>query len=185
MLEIFIVLFGCVFYGYKTINNNKKKRKDEKFNLERKRINDILRPSKNDIDEMEYILRDPVKRWELIDSIKEELMEIYGLSWKDELMNSSEGYDSWSIYEHPWGIAYNILLSKIGRVTNSSYSLIGSLRPYQRQRIVKMCQIIERNIQTIYPELKIVFIPNSTNEYVGELCWSHCIYNDTDTRSLW
>lgn len=185
MFEIFIVLFGGIYYGCKAIHHHNRKRKEEKFDLDRKRINDLLRPSKKEINEIEYVLRDPVKRWELIDTIKEELMEIYGLSWKRELMHSAEGYGTWSIYEQPWGIAYNIILSKIGKVTNSRYPLVDILRPYQRQRIIKMCQMIEKNIQTTYPELKIVFIPNPTSEYVGDLCWSHCIYNDTVSRSLW
>lgn len=186
MFEFFIALFGSLFYGGKLSKESSQKRRIERFDYQRDRIDELLRPSKKDISEIQYELGDPKRRWGLVETIMEELMEVYGMSWKKELMNSADGYGTWSIYEQPWGIVYNLLLAKRGKVTNSSYSL-RDIKDYQRQRVIKTCQMIERNIQNKYPELKILFVPNPVNNElcIGELRWSHWIYDNSSARSLW
>lgn len=163
--------------------------------------------------EMEILkgLKDANTRQELLNSISEELTEIYGESWKDEFEINSEA-DIESTYKdayYPYGAAFHILLSKQGNIpmTSSDYYDLGvreflisaDAHAKKVDKLVKTCRIIEQNVQKEHWQLRMVFVPRAkiTGNYkqgdsedlaFGKIYWEHCIpegSGNTATRRLW
>ena len=198
MFEFFIALFGGLFYGGKHVNY-KSKVKQVKHSEE----------LHNEIScSYEYLTN--TKKWFLDDrcgilnSISDDLQEVFGKQWRElfcdtVVFGTIPNTGMVNRYANQWEIALNIYISKKGYVppyTIAGYSLM-NVQDTQRSRIIKMCEIIERNINNLRTTqskqpLKIFFVPNDVGNRIssklsdGTLMWRHTIIgDDTLTRTLW
>ena len=182
MFEFFLALFGGIYWGSKCINEKHQKRK---YNYSKKQSR-IIDESITATKEEEINLKNSLlseNRLELLQSIAPELSEIYGDTWYREFSDTSDFDTQYNWIEYPWGTAFNLLLAKKGlkpRMSGYYYDLSGGGDITERK--VKVCKLIEKNIQTLHPELRMIFIPGNKSFddytfyeeiYMGELWWEH------------
>ena len=102
-------------------------------------------------------------RWKTLDYISDELREVYGDEWKsrfrEDAVVESISVDILCI-SRPYGVAFNILLAKHGKIPNLTFQYdLGGVR--EVEFAVKGCQIVERCMQEMYPDMKMVYGPGS------------------------
>lgn len=102
-------------------------------------------------------------RWKTLDYISDELREVYGDEWKsrfrEDAVVESISVDILCI-SRPYGVAFNILLAKHGKIPNLTFQYdLGGVR--EVEFAVKGCQIVERCMQEMYPDMKMVYRPGS------------------------
>lgn len=187
MWGIVIVLVGGIYWGYKYI--------DEKTNAEiaQKKENDAAEINKkiNATLEGELFVKSLLKnedtRWQTLDSISAELEDVYGVCWRKHFQDDAKFEWEISTIYASWGKAYHLLLSKRGKIPrmfSKTYPLAGGGE--KTDQTVRICKHIEKNIQTYYPELRMMFVPGHgisssyENEYYDDLCrgqlyWEHNI----------
>ncbi len=187
MFEFFIALFGGSYYLTKGFLSSSEKNKNDEWNSQSQNTHETLKATLAEEREIVEGLKNPEERWAFLDSISEELSEIYGDSWRDEYNDINTNYISF--LTNPLGIAFHVLLSKkykVPRMFSDRYALDG-LGELGMQRVIKACSIIEKNIQQRHPSLKILFVPGvnmlskgGRTEYYtkleqGHLYWEHNI----------
>lgn len=182
MWDFFESLFGGAFWIGKCINEKHKKNVYENRRCKASAITNMIRAT---AEQEEYIKKELLanSRFEFLKSISSELSEVYGDNWSEYFVDISEFDIQYQHIEYPWGAAFHILLAKQGikpRMFSTFYSLIGDESITARK--IKVCELIEKNIQKYHPELKMVFVPGNEfcpNEtYHKELCngkiwWEH------------
>lgn len=177
MWGIVIVLVGGIYWGYKYI--------DEKTNVEiaQKKENDAEEINKkiNATHEEELFVKSLLKnedtRWQTLDSISTELEDVYGVCWKKLFQDDAKFEWEISTIYASWGKAYHLLLSKKGKIPrmfSKAYPLAGGVE--KTDQTIRTCKHIEKNIQTYYPEIRMMFVPGHSiassqeNEYYDDLC---------------
>lgn len=199
MFEFFIALFGGAYYGGKIAVEQQQHQKFEKWNDTRRDID--IKLGNFNRNEIFQTLEDSERRWNLLNIISEDLKEVFGDSWKEEL-NSCEFARQTDMRIQPWGIVYHIILSKKGAIDTlvGRYNL-DFVSEFQRNRIIKAGKVLERNIRKRYPQLSLVFCPQTDfvkrgrkvevvhrpEIALGTLCWSHHIGDmaKAGCRRLW
>ena len=121
-------------------------------------------------------------RWELLNSIQDELCEIYGAEWKKlydcDIYESS--YDFWQ----PWTKAFNILLAKNGMISSRSYWLNAPfwMDGYEEEplKMIKTLRFMENHMHDNGVDIHILYIPHksrdgeiSTNFFKGMAVWDY------------
>lgn len=186
MFELLIALFGGIFY-YGVISSEKAiEYNDKKTEREKAKFRESISLTLEEARELniEFLEGDRDYQMRVLESISEELTEVFGENWKEYYLGSSRYCSTINVYE-PWGMAYHILASKKGKLTGivSSYSLGHNMQEERRRQVIKTFEIVERNMQKEHPEMRLVFVPRmkeGTNplEYyeeigLGSLDWEH------------
>lgn len=188
MFDFFIALFGGAYWTGKFAHEKSICNSYERNRKTADEINLRLRATLPQELEIEQRLKNPQTRDEALEEISSELHEIYGNTWRDEFNDDSRFDKDIGFIYSPWGKAFHLLLSqqgKLPRMFSYNYSL-GGLGEQRMNFVIQTCQIIERNIQKIYPELRIMFVPGAEfgtsnpmkyydELYMGELWWEHNI----------
>lgn len=198
MFEFFIALFGGLFYGGKMVQESSNNRAFDKHMDVVRDWDNLLGTngfhSKAAMD-IENKLQNPKERAELLETIKDEMEFVFGDAWRYDLPPYKNSADTVSITESPWGLIYRILLSKEGQLGfgDTTYNFWWCFDEMLIKRIIKACIIIERNIKQYYPELSLLYMPNSyfggqpgSILRNGEIRWSYAIpeISMPRTRSL-
>lgn len=203
MWGIAIVLIGGAYWTYKFIDEKVDEEIAKKYSYNSAEINKKIMATRGEEDSIKYALKNIETRWQMLNSISDELREIYGIDWRKHFQEDSKFESEYSMIYFPWGKAYHLLLSKRGRIPclfSSTYQL-GGVGDERMNYIIKTCQCIERNIRIYYPELKIMFVPGKRThvkdgcEYyaqlnMGKLYWEHNIPHrnkqwNPEIRCLW
>lgn len=188
MFEFLIALFGgFIYYGLisseKSIeyNNKKKEKEDAKFR------ESILCSLDEDAEIIKSLIKgDKSQQMETLDTISDELKEVFGEGWKKYYLGSSDDWSTMFVTE-PWGMSYYILASKNGKLPAaggvSPYGLGHNMQEERRWQVIKTFEIVERNMQKEHPEMRLVFVPRMKEgteplEYyeeigLGSLWWEH------------
>lgn len=154
MFEFFIALFGGLFYGgvHLKERQTEKQHKTEWQHYDNWK-NKLL--SYGDVRRLyEDFDNDKIKH-DLLDSIDEELKEVFGENWRNIYAPNCVNIRDYCIGSFGWSVK-QILLSKMGKIEDVAFTLRGLPDMYIRAAILT-CKIIERNIQQIYPEIHMVF----------------------------
>jgi len=143
MFEFFIALFGGAYYGGKYL---KEKSDDIEY---QKRADNSYEWSKK-IDFMWSMepfdkLDDPKERWDLLESMSDDLTYVFGENWREQLSAVKYEKRIW-LNEQPWGLIYHIALSNIGKVDGRHYR-VEFLKEFQCMRAVRAAVIIEKNMK--------------------------------------
>lgn len=173
------------------IKENIEKAEFEATENRAKKINEKIEASFEEHKSVENSLRDMQTRNDVLLSIKKELYEVYGEKWLsvfdeyDDEFVDVKGHDPFTL-GFPYGNALYIILSKRAKIPwLSAYSkwTFGGLR--NEKYAIKTYEIVERNIQNTYPELRLVFVPRRKLSYdgkdagwydelhMGRLSWEH------------
>lgn len=190
MFDFLTALFGGIFY-FGEISSEKAIQKA--YDKEREERRDYHESISLTTDEDIALRRmfldgDCEAQKEMLDVVSDELKEIYGENWMDNYVLGTSRF--WAEVRDPWGIAYHIWVSKthvkLPHFHSSSYDLSHGLGPIRGAYVLKACEIIERNMQKVYPELKLWFLPaiKASDKkcaefyeelWLGELIWEHQI----------
>lgn len=196
MFDFLTALFGGIFYFGEISSEKAILKALEKERQEEREYHESISLTPDEDCELIRVFienRDNTQR-ELLESISSELEEIYGENWRKNYPNGGSQYWNSGVRE-PWGIAFHILASKQHKLpyfSSMCYSLSGGLGPEKGAYVVKACEIIERNMQEKYPELRLWFkpaqkfkmSPNEPTKYeesiwLGQLIWEHIMVKPT------
>lgn len=151
--------------------------------LRRRRSKDINKQIEMSYDEIRTLdksLKDDRCREELLLSINDEMKYVYGEQWYSLLKNSTYSSSIYNELNTIWGIVFHLLCAKSGKIVPNqiNYSLAGS--PELCGQKIRACEIIERYIRKIHPDLELIFIPGwkvssdyYEEIYMGKLWWRH------------
>ena len=148
-------------------------------------INKLLEMTYDDENSLDESLKDDKCREKMLLSIKDGMEYIYGKQWHSLLENSTYSSAIYDELNTIWGVVFHLLCAKNGKIVLSqrNYSLAGS--PELCEQKVRACEIIERYIKNIYPDLELVFVPgwkisasSTPLDYHEEICmgklwWKH------------
>lgn len=188
MFDFLTALFGGIFY-YGDISSEKaieKAREKEWNDMLELHYSISMTPEENSYMIKTFIEGDTCIQKEILESLSDELTEVYGQNWRDFYPSGGSKYWSMELRE-PWGLAYHILVAKkmhkLAFFASGSYNLSGGLGEERGTYVIKACKIIEKYMQEKYPDLKLWFVPgqkigSNPTEYheslwLGELVWEH------------
>lgn len=205
MWSFVIAFIGIVYYGIRIALESGEKEANDRHLKNSKAIQDKITATLDEEMELREDMRNRGKReGKLLHHIESELAEIFGSGWRQEIYEYP--FEETTCISQPWGIVFHLLLAKRGKVyvfNRDGYELDG-MSDIQRKHVIKLCEIIERNIQINYPELRLIFHPGHFTEidsrglhtgyreelYMGKIEWEHNLpvrnkkYNPP-TRRLW
>lgn len=191
MFDFLTALFGGIFY-YGEISSekaiNRAREQEHRERMERHKNVSLTEEEQSELSNALFYNEDAEVRKVLLESISDELEEVYGDNWRDNYypLGGHKWHDSG--VREPWGVAFHILASKkykLPMFLSSSYELGFGLSDSRRQEAIRACKVIERNMQKRYPELRLWWvprcIPNSKPlQYFeelggGSLVWEHML----------
>ena len=197
--------FGFLIFGgyiaWKLIDDRATKEALDDFMNKEERINNDIKLSSSESDYIASQIKSFDTRIMVLEEISDELEEIYGENWREIFENLPYRQTQTLTLDYDCGIAFHILCSKKGKLPklfSDWYEMIGNEEV--REKKIKTCKIIEKNIQKVHPELEIVFMPGKkflpdksikyyTELYRGKLVWKHTILPWCDEwkviRKLW
>lgn len=197
--------FGFLIFGgyiaWKLIDDRATKEAYNDFMDKTERIDNDIKLSSKESDYISNQIKSPDTRIMILEEISDELEEIYGENWREIFENLPYRQTQTITLDYDCGVAFHIWCSKKGKLPkwfSDRYDLIGDEDIVNKK--IKVCQIIEKNMQTFHPELEIVFHPGKkimpnksikyyTELYRGELAWKHSILPGCDDwkaiRRLW
>lgn len=159
-MAFFIAFFGIIYIIVRlSCEGSDKRTRDRKNNKARETTANL-----NAGSDIEYSIREKIKdsekRWELLEEISPELEYVFGENWREKFKYTvkTSGFP----YE-PGRVACNIYLAKHGKtcsLENGGFSVYGTNE--QTLVIIKMCKMMEKNIQQYYPNqsgLRLIFVP--------------------------
>lgn len=187
MWEAVIIIVGGIYWVYKYIDEKTNKEIAQKYRNNADAINKRITASADEEYFIKRSLKNEETRWEMLNSISHELNEIYGYDWRRYFQEDSKFESDYTMISFPWGKAYHLLLSKRGKIPSLFASMyqLGGVGNEGMEYIIRTCEYIEKNINSFYPELKMVFVPGrdiSTEGtdhrfyeelYLGRLYWEH------------
>lgn len=163
MIELFIALFGILFYGTKYLGDRASKREyDRKWEISenyRKRIADF---------EKDTVVsgRFHQDRWSALREISSSLEKVFGENWEGVFRETPfvKSYINQFSVAHfgfgdVWNVAYHIYLAKHGVCMANKYDIIMKIRgvnepdnshEISKEVAIAACREIERNIQAIF-----------------------------------
>ena len=169
MFDFFIAIFGIIYFAIRCAVEEGSKKADKEMSKRSLEKHQSIEMNAGEQTILSKELEDPVRRNELMHSISSELCEIYGQNW-EELFSKYAYNQTFFIRDIPWGIPLHILISKkakVGALGCEKYELWGPKE--LRERLIKACEIIERNVKKEHPEMNLVFVPRTIIE-PGEKC---------------
>lgn len=167
MFEFFIALFGGLFYGGVTLSERSNNKRLDKFHDNADEWRNLL----NGCDtryEIECQLRNPDTRWELLNSIADQLEFVYGKDW-ESLYYSEPAFGDyrWS----QWVQAAQILVAKQGKLAmdmglSIGYIQLNLMDESERTVVLRVFQVVEQYIQEYLnvnhpdkPGILLYFVP--------------------------
>lgn len=200
MFEFFIALFGGGYWAAKLFADKSQSAYYDSWHEASQAKTETITAGQSLLDEIRMKLLHKTSRENLLNSIRDELIEVFGDAWKENFSFLADGEPPYWTMANPWWVAHQIYLSKKRKIGILSYSFALAGDEARRGIIIKTCQIIERNIQVAYPECKLVFVPamKSCNKRtkraifwtelgMGKLQWKHKLPPDhvIPIRYLW
>ena len=186
---------------WKLIDDRATKEAHDIFWNKMEQIDAEIKLSSKESDYIANQIKSPDTRIVVLEEISDELEEIYGKNWREIFRNLPYRQTQTITLDYDCGIAFHILCSKKGKLPklfSDWYEMMGNEEV--REKKIKTCKIIEKNIQKVHPELEIVFMPGKkilpdksiryyTELYRGKLKWKHTIFPGGDDikaiRKLW
>lgn len=168
MFELFIALFGGLFYGTKILSE---KSSLKASNARRKRRSEVLRSLFCDTATECRVIDSLAKsdsRFVVLNTIADELKYLFGDDWMDyykpgidlpsNYISTSKSYKTGL----PWWMAENILVAKQGKISTLMCirDLIGSDEAVDVQK--KTLGIMEKYIQKYHPNYYLVITPDNS-----------------------
>lgn len=178
MFELFIALFGGLYYGTKILREKSAtKVSDSKFR-KASEIFETLHCSVEDECSVINSLMKPKDRVMTLNTISDELEYIFGDNWMSKYKPETElpfkyvstfGSDRTG---NPWWVAINVLLANQGKLNAllRTHSLWGTDDAVNIQK--KTFDMIERCIQKYRPEYYIVIVPDNFGGSKGFVRWN-------------
>ena len=206
MFEFFIALFGGIFYGGKYLNEKHRANVITGREKESREFQKPITASDDIVNSVKEEFKN--NRWLMLESISKELEVVYGDNWRNNsffLQPYIEWYNGWgytkylngrSKFLNPWVVALHIYLSTQGLIPNGTYGYeIHHMQESERQTIIRACMIIEKNIQSVAPDAKILCVPmnyDRPHKNMMSLEWKHSlplseweINNNPHVTTLW
>ncbi len=172
MFEIFIALFGGLYYGTKILDDKAKSRAyTNKRNFDEMCFGKVSADFET-VFQAEERLRNSETCGKALQSIESELRYVFGEHWRGKYEKRFMCFaDSRG---DPWWVATQLLLAKDGKVafTNSMHSLKGYPEMIDAQ--IRTFKMIEKEIQKEHPTYHIVIKPaTSGGTNAGWITWEY------------
>ena len=178
MFELFIALFGGLYYGTKILGEKSAaKASDARFKRS-SAILDTMDCSTDDEINTFYLLTKPDSRMEALNTIADELRYIFGNDWASKYEPQKEfSYKYISLFAddhtgNQWWAAVYILLAKQQKLRRRLrlHSIWGDAEHVNIQK--RTFDMIEKCIQKYHPEYHIVIVPDNYGGSKGFVRWN-------------
>lgn len=182
MFEIFIAVFGGLYYGIRILSG---KAISISHQLSRTYANGSFENIEADLETVFMagdILWDEKTKEEILHEFEPEMAYILGENWREKykfVLNLGTSETAHNLFFHsindsrgdPLWIAKELLLAKEGKIDFKErlHKLVGSPEMIDRQ--IKTFKVIEREIQKTHPSCKIKIIPPNYKYDSGWIRW--------------
>lgn len=178
MFELFIALFGGLYYGTKILGEKSAVKASNARFKRASEIFDTLDCSTEDECNVINSLLEPKDRIVALNTISDELEYIFGDNWISKYKPETElpfkyintfGGD---MTGNPWWVAINVLIAKQGKLNRllRTHSIWGTDDSVNVQK--KTFDMIEKCIQKYHPEYYIVIVPDYYGCSKGYVRWN-------------
>lgn len=168
MFELFIALFGGLYYGTKILREKSAlKASDARCKRTSEVLNTLCCDTFVECSVMNSLMKSD-SRITVLNTIADELKYVFGDNWISHYKPKTElSFDYISTSKrfengNPWWVAINILLAKQGKISRlmGMYSIKGSDESVDIQK--KTLEIMEKCIQKYHPNYYVVITPDNS-----------------------